>query len=437
MKKIKVLCFIALTLLLFSCTKKQSQKTLEEQKISEEEKKERTILAAKENAISEYVASLSDETRISQLFLVNVEGNQNFHSVEKTSLETPLVPGGALLFSYNISKDPLETYEYIKSIHDFYVENQNVPPYIAVDQEGGEVNRLRSLTSVLWSQKKVAENFSESGAALLYSSQAKQMKNLGFNLNLAPVVEVENEANKDFLDTRTFGSRQDTLCFGKIAVTSYESNKIGTVLKHFPGNSSTDPHTGLPEIIVTKASLEENYLAPFKNLLPLSSAVLMSHARVTIPDDETYSESKTPACLSKFWVTEVLKNRLGFSGLVISDDIFMGALSKNGFPPESAAVKAIEAGIDVIMLSEKKFGNMAALLLKKEKEDENFSELLNDAVKNVIRYKIKAGILEFSETSHDESGNPRFSVQIAQKYEEFDLFRFNEDYKEGMKAFES
>ena len=441
----KIICAIcAICGLLSSCDKKLTPEQIEAQNRLAEEQRLQAIEQAKDSAISEYADSLSEDVKISQLFLVNIEGNQKYHSVEKTSDGKALVPGGVLLFSYNISKDPLETYDFIKSIHDFYIENQNIPPFVAVDQEGGDVNRLRGLTSVLWGQKKVAESFSPENAANLYSAQARQMRNLGFHLNLAPVIEAENESNKDFLDTRTFGSLQKVLSYGRIAIDSYEQNGISVVLKHFPGNSSVDPHVGLPKIIFDESE-RDNYFKPFEELLPKSSAVLMSHA-IMKPKNADFAEKyDMPACFSKYWISDCVRDKFGFNGLVFSDDIFMGALAKNGYPPQEACVKAIDAGVDVIMLSEKRFGHVAEILQKKAKEDDSFAKELDRAVKNVIRYKIKAGILlieeneqipaENSNVLENEMTIPSFSVKINPKYEEFDLKKFDEDYKQGMKAY--
>lgn len=451
----------------FSCTKKPTPEELEAQKQLAEQQRLEAIESAKNAAISEYVSSLSDEVKISQLFLVNIEGNTKYCAVEKTGSlygrsgeGNPLVPGGVLLFSYNISKDPLETYEFIKSIRDFYLANENLPPFVAVDQEGGDVNRLRGLTSVLWAQKKVADSFSLEGAAQLYAAQARQMRNLGFHMNLAPVVEVLTEKNQDFLDTRSFGSLENVLSYGKIAVKSYEENGIAVVLKHFPGNSGVDPHIGLPKITFSDSEWD-SYIKPFEEFLPEASAVLMSHAIMKPESDEHIEEFEMPACFSHHWVTEVARWWCKFSGLVISDDIFMGALAKNGYPPETAAFEAISAGVDVIMLSEKRFGSVAGIILKKAKEDAVFAKEVNRAAENVIRFKIKAGILELKETSGGEgelsenkksasesepalaSQNqslgatvPTFFVRINPNYADFDLHQFNEDYKSGMKAFE-
>ena len=446
-KKLRRVFFLVFLPMIFvSCSKKLSDDeklALKNQKIEE----------AKSIAIYDFVASLPAEEKFSELFFVNIEGENSFHSVENVPAEfaleqkKPLVPGGILLFSYNISKDPLETYDFIKSIRDFYIQNNFIPPYIAVDQEGGDVCRLRNLTSALPSQTKISSEFTAEGASEIYRTQAKQMKILGINLNLAPVVEVQNDSNCEFLGTRTFGDLEKVLPYGKNAVSAYESSGILTSLKHFPGNSSTDPHTGLPKIRISKSELENEYLSPFRKLLPFSSAVLMSHACVSVFDDESYSESDVPACLSKFWVKDIVRGELGFSGLVISDDIFMGALSKNGFPPEAASVKAIEAGVDVLMLSEKRFGSAAAVLLKKSLEDSEFRKKIDEAVCDVVRFKIKCGILLLEENDKKENfgdkkafskseaeENFSFKVSVNRNYPEFDLASFDKFFVEGQSS---
>lgn len=429
--------------------------------LSDEEKetlRRERIAAARNTAVERFVQSLPFDERLSQIFLVNVEGNRTFVPVEKNGIlhgapgtGDALVPGGALLFSYNISKDPLETYEFIRSIHDFYIHAGKIPPYIAVDQEGGDVNRLRGLTSVLWSQKKVAESFSPVLAQELYSVQAAQMRMLGFSMNLAPVAEVADAENAEFLGTRTFGNIDSVVEYGTAAVLGYEKNGISTVLKHFPGNSRTDPHSGLPEITITNEAFDGPYLKSFAALLPLSSAVLMSHARVSVSGGGSGLENvgSVPACFSDFWIGSILRERFSFSGLVISDDIFMAALSDNGFSPEQAAVRAVESGIDVILLSEKTFGTIAAALMEKAAADANFEAALNRSVCNVIKYKIKAGILLMEDVSAagtnsieknaengTESAEYDFSVVVNTEYHEFNLHEFDALYRKGMSLYE-
>lgn len=421
----RILCCIVFLVSLISC--------------SSSEKKENAILVAKNNAIKEYINTLSDEVKISQLFLVNIEGNKNFYNVEKTGAlygkrreGVPLVPGGCILFSYNIGDTPEQLFNFIKSIHSFYKENNNPPPYIAIDQEGGDVNRLRKLTSKLPSQKWIAENFSEEQAKSLYDFQAEQLKLLGINMNLAPVVEVSDSFNEKFLDTRTFGTLDDVKKYGEISINSYESHGIATVLKHFPGNSNVDPHTGLPQLFINQKN-SDFYLKPFEILLNKSSCVLLSHAIVNITDNSVENYKAMPSCFSEYWVTEYLRNKLKFDGIIFSDDIFMSALADNGYSSDIAVVKAIEAGVDCIMLSEKRFAEVGGILLKKAAEDSVFSNKIDSAVFNIIKYKIKAGLLMLVPIS--ENKRPSFKVKVSDFLMDFDSGHFNNSFKKGTEVF--
>lgn len=407
---------------------------------------------ARAQAVADYVDGLPDEQKISQLFLVNVAGDTAFASVEKTGVlfgilddGAPLVPGGCLLFSYNIADTPEKVAAYTASVRAFYADNGIVPPYIAIDQEGGLVNRLRGITSNLVSQKKVTEWFSPERARELYAAQAKQLRLLGIQMNLAPVVEVETDENAAFLDTRSFGSLEQVLLYGQAAVSAYEENGIAVVLKHVPGNTNVDPHTGLPHVDIAESALP-TYLASFARLAPFSSALLMSHiiARVIDDDGGVLPETDMPACFSSYWVQSVARSY--GDGLIFSDDIFMDALAGNGYPPESAVLSAIDAGITCIMLSGKYFGDVALVLFdayrKSRAADVSaaFAEKVDEAVRRVIAYKIKAGLLQYvpvlNEKGVVDDAHPAYIVVPNPGVPSFDKDAFAAAYAEGMQFYQ-
>ena len=387
--------FITLIILCTSCTDKQTKKEIQKHAVAKEfqtyinQKK-----AERDAALDRYVATMPLDQKIAQLFIENLEGCTTFRSYETvgsmtgTDDQTPLVAGGYLFFSYNIAETHQQMQNYIQSIRDYCRQYNIIQPYLSVDQEGGWVNRLKKLNPPLPSNEKVAATYDTAAAYRLYSEQAASMRNLGFDMNLAPVVEVCTDDNKDFLDGRSFGNISQVLRYGSVCINGYENNGIATVLKHFPGNTNTDPHTGLPEITLTKEELMAS-IAPFKEFVKLNpAAILMSHARTTAVDSEV------PACLSKVWVTDILRNEFGYDGLIFSDDIFMGALADNGYPPELAAIRAVDAGIDCIMISEKRFAKAGKVLYQKAKEDAAFEDKINKAVKRILNYKIKAGLFD-------------------------------------------
>lgn len=402
------ICFLLSILLIslsFACGKPvktvnvESVKENEElaaEKLAEEKYLQEKLHAEKvDNAIKSYLEEMTPYERIAQLFLVNLEGNESFTPIEYVDGKA-LIPGGYIFFSFNIASSASTINSFTNSIKDYCLKNNIAIPYLSIDQEGGLVNRLRGITSSVPSNRTIASKYSVKEAYDLYSLQAKQMSMLGFNLNLAPVAEVENETNREFLTSRSYGNKENVLNYATASISAYQDNFVGTVLKHFPGNTNTDPHTGLPEIKCTLAELEDEVIEPFSKLIEKNPAgILMSHARIDV--DGLDGDSKNPACLSSYWVTEMLRNKLSYEGLIFSDDIFMAALEKNGYPPEKAVVMAIDAGIDCIMLSEKKFADVVKILYDKAAEDTVFADKLLKSESRVIKYKMSSMILFYNE----------------------------------------
>lgn len=393
-KNTLVIGFI-LFLLFTSCTDEETKKEIKThqsaasvQNYIEQVKKNRS------ETLELYVKNMPLEQKVAQLFIENLEGCTTFRSYETVAAMTgtnddrPLIAGGYIFFSYNIAETRSQMQSYINSIREYCELYDNIQPYLCVDQEGGWVSRLKKLNPKLPSNEEVAKKYDVSGSYRLYGEQAAGMKELGFDMNLAPVVEVCTDDNKEFLDGRSFGDLSQVITYGIACLNAYENNGIATVLKHFPGNTNTDPHTGLPEITLSKPELLQ-CIESFRILVQYNpAAVLMSHARTTA------IEPGVPACLSKVWVTDILRNEYGYDGLIFSDDIFMGALADNGYPPELAAIRAVEAGIDCIMISEKRFAKAGKVLYQKAKEDAAFEAKIDQAVKRIIKYKLEAGLVD-------------------------------------------
>ena len=408
----KCLPALALMLALLSCSGREgdgaSQPVAASQEAAAQSKAEELALMGRqkqeEAALSSFVQSLDPVERYSQLFLVNLEGNSRFSPVESFQWadlpEQELLPGGYLFFSYNVAATPAQVAEFTSSIQTWSRQRGMVAPLLAVDQEGGDVARLRSITSPLPSARRVAQTLSASQSRSFYAAQSTQMRLLGFQMNLAPVSEAESQHNSAFLEGRSFGALGVMEEFAVAAIDGFQSQGLIAVAKHFPGNTNDDPHSGLPEIALGHQELERLYLEPFRRVLQTSQpwAVLMSHARTAAHDPDT------PACLSHFWVTQTLREDFGYQGLILSDDIFMAALEQNGFPPQRAVMLALEAGIDVIMLSEKRFGSVLRLILERAQTEPEFAAVLDRAVERVIAAKVKAGLLTFQAVNAGAEG---------------------------------
>lgn len=430
------LCILCVALYCTACSvdKKTTKKEIrlhESASIMQQEIQKQKL--TNRTTIERYLGTLSEEEQIAQLFLVNLIGDKNYKPLEKrsdvgmTTKKDALVPGGYIFFSYNVAKTPEEIIAYtseIKSWPNVNYKNSDLvlpPPYIAIDQEGGEVDRLRLITSALPSSKRIATVVTSDVAYQIYKRQAEQLKALGFDLNLAPVVEVVNEENEFFLQERSFGDRKKVIDYGSAAVQAYEKNGVGTVLKHFPGNTNVDPHTGLPEISLSADEIESQIIEPFTLLTDYHpSAILMSHARTQAHDE------KIPACLSSYWVNQVVREQMKYDGLIISDDIFMAALANNGYTPEKAALAAINAGVDVIMLSTKLCASVIKILMEEAQRDESFAVKMHEAEIKVIQFKIKCGLLATVQRENDSNlviENNDTAAAPASRIEQFNKSR--------------
>ncbi len=407
--------FLAVSLCaLFSCSSKSKETEEKTRQAGRAAQKEALVLEEKKSqALDKYIQTLTERERLAQLFVINLEGDEKFWFVERVDDDQkssqakegrPLVPGGYIFFSFNIARDPAQIAAFTDSVRDFARSNDLTEPFLCLDAEGGYVNRLRGVAGPLPENEWVSNNLSPKEAFLLYSLNAIQLRSLGFDLNLSPVVEVQNESNQEFLDGRSFGDAQKVREYASAAVVAYQTNKVAAVLKHFPGNNSVDPHAALPILSFDEDEFERDVLEPFKFLVNERPAgVLMSHALVrvgglgqdSLQNPAGSQDQKTPASLSSHWIREILRGRIGFTGLVFSDDIFMAALEKNGWPSERAVKSAILAGVNCILMSEKRFINEWKLVKKLYDSDPDFKAAADDSIKRVFAFKLSAGILEW------------------------------------------
>lgn len=402
---------------------KNSPQSIEKQNQNREIEK---IENEKLSAMRKVVESLPLEERVNQLFMVNIDGGggderntrEIFTPIEYRDGE-PLIPGSFIFFYFNISDEPEKIIKFTDSVADYCREKNKIMPFLALDQEGGLVARLRRVSAKLPAAIDVAQNVSLEDAYQLYEMQGKQMRALGFTMNLAPVIEPLTESNMEFLESRSYGTLRDTENYGAAALIGFQSSGVAGVLKHFPGNTNTDPHSGLPNITLTKDEFNAEVIEPFSSVFQYEpAAILMSHALTQNIDP------KTPACLSSIWINDVLRTQMKYDGLVVSDDIFMAALAENGYPPEVASVKAIEAGVDIIMITEKEFISSADILIQKANEDEKFAKRIFDSCVRVLLAKEKYGVLQIPESERNKGERLIEFLDVRGENVEFNKLHF-------------
>jgi beta-N-acetylhexosaminidase len=290
-------------------------------------------------------SSLSLSQQVGQLFCVGIPGPELDAPTQE--LLDDLRPGAVCLFARNI-RGARQTRELLDGLREVL----GTDVLLSVDQEGGTVDRLRRIMSPMPAAAtvKTAEDAAELGAIA-----AEALRILGFNMDFAPVVDVVNEQRSGFsrgLASRTFGASKEQVCeFAGAFLSALQSGGIFGCLKHFPGlgAATMDSHEDLPRVEISREELAATDLYPYRQLLPGVRCVMVAHAAfIGTGLQETAQNGKLiPSSLSYAFITKLLRDELAFDGLVITDDLEMGAIAKN-FGIGEAAKMAIAAGSDML-----------------------------------------------------------------------------------------
>lgn len=258
-------------------------------------------------------------------------------------------PGGVLLNQRNIeaAQQVCELTSTLRSVIE-------VPPILAIDQEGGRVDRLKEIFSPMPSPDLLRATNDAVVAARQGEITAETLRALGFNVNLAPVLDIAvDDAADNGLKGRYLGdSVAEVVRLAGSYLEGLQHGGVTGVGKHFPGlgASTLDSHSDLPRVDGTRDDIMKRDIAPYTELFSKInarlSAVMVAHAHYPALD----GSSPLPASLSKTVVTGLLREELGFKGLVITDDLDMGAITSTREIGE-ASVQAIEAGHDMVMVT--------------------------------------------------------------------------------------
>ncbi|MGP6147496.1 glycoside hydrolase family 3 protein [Jeotgalibaca sp. A122] len=374
------------TMLLSGCDGGTTEEDVEESTKSEtsslahssSDSKESGLLVSREVEILE---SMSLEEKVGQLFLAR------YPDVEAIEYAINYHLGGFIWFGKDFSeKTPEAVINEIKAIQ----EGADIDLFMAVDEEGGDVTRISSYpqyrSSPFLSPQQV---FGESGWEGIESfalEQALLLKRLHFNLNLAPVVDIPNSP-EDFIYHRAFSTvLEEVNKFSETFVSVYNNENMGTVLKHFPGyGSNIDTHTGVAYDNRSLDELWQRDLLPFQTGIDAGTeGVLVSHNVITEIDPDW------PATLSPE-VVHILRENMGFDGIIITDDLVMEGLQAFA-TPEEAAILAVLAGNDVLISSD--FIVQMSAVLSAVEEGRISEKRLDESVLRILKVKQQLGLLQ-------------------------------------------
>ena len=329
--------------------------------------------------VDKIVASMSQTEKLGQMMMIGIQGTK----VDDDSLYmlNQYHMGGVILLDRNM-KSP----EQVKQLtSDLQAQsNEKVPLFIGIDEEGGDVVRMAEKLTPPPSQKEIGATGDIEQAKTWAIKTAKSLKEMGINVNFAPVADVGSN------DKRSYSTDTNTVIdFVRAATKGYQQENIIYSLKHFPGigKGRVDSHVDSSSIDVTKEILMAEDILPFKTIIdendPNDYFILVSHLKYPALDEEY------PASLSSKIMTDLLRNKLGYKGIIITDDMEMGAVANhNDF--RSIGVNAVKAGADIVLVCHEYEHQQEVYLglLDAVNSGEISQERIDESVKRIIKVKL-------------------------------------------------
>ena len=295
--------------------------------------------------------------------------------------------GGAIFFRRNLTDDLAQIAELSARVGESG-RTAFAAPLVAVDQEGGRVARLPSPALKLPPMLALARRGDVAFFERLARAQARELAALGFTMNFAPVLDVNTNPDNPIIGDRTFGDEPNVVArFGAAYVRGLQDGGVLACGKHFPGHGDTskDSHLELPSVSHDRARLDEVELVPFRAAIAAGVAAIMT-AHIVCPS----LDERVPATLSRATCTTLLREQLGFTGVIVSDDLEMKAISDH-YGIEEAAVSAIEAGCDVLLVCSDEALQARAheALVRKAELDTRFRSRCEDAASRALAMRAR------------------------------------------------
>ena len=336
------------------------------------------------------LAHMTLEEKVGQLLFVGFGGYQVDPGGAIAQLVGGHHVGGVALFSRNV-RSLRQVAHLTRTLRTL----PEIAPFIAVDQEGGNVVRLETPATVLPGNMTLGASRDPALARRAGADVGRSLERLGFNMNLAPVLDVNANPRNPVIGVRSFGEDPGLVAeLGTQYILGLQSQGVVAVAKHFPGHgdTATDSHYGLPTVPYGLKRLMSVELVPFKAAIDAGLDAVMT-AHIALPAIE--GRPHVPATVSHKILTGILRRRLGFTGIVLTDGLEMEGIVKE-YGSGVAAVKAIQAGADMVLI-----------LWTREKKEEVWRHLLaavrsgaisrtrlDTSVRRILTVKVERGILD-------------------------------------------
>ena len=330
--------------------------------------------------------NLSLKEKIGQLFMCGFEGTTP--SNEIVDLIQNYYIGGVIYFSRNITNTK-QVFQLSNSLQELSLKSTSIPLTVSIDQEGGMVARIIHDVTLSPGNMALGSTRNIDYTKKLASIVGEELRLLGINMNFAPCIDVNNNPKNPVIGVRSYGENPQLVSeFGIAAVEGYQNSNISAVVKHFPGHGDTnvDSHLGLPIIPHSIDRLVHLELMPFQQTIQQNvDAVMVAHVAFPAID-----EAIVPSTLSETIVTDLLRKKLNYNGVVMTDCMEMKAIIDH-YGIEEAAILAIEAGNDLVLVSHTYERQKAAIeAVEKAVENGRISiDRINESVDRLLKLKSK------------------------------------------------
>ena len=356
------------------------------------------------------IKELSLQEKIGQMIIIGMDTNYITDRIKDMILKYKI--GGIILYrkNFNTYQDMLKL---IKNLKDLNRKNK-IPLFIAIDQEGGRVNRMPREIKNLPSANQIAITGGEELVRASANITGQILRKSGFNLNFSPVLDIKRFENNHAIGDRSFGSdKEEVAKFGITAMKELQKNKVISAIKHFPGHGATkqDSHNFLPVINEKIEKLEKEDMYPFEQAIKNGAdVVLVGHLLIK------NITGIYPASLSRKFIAKYLRMKYRYNGVIITDDLKMKAI-KVLYGTKLSVRKAFEAGNDIIVFrynnkKEVEVIEQIISLVKKGKIKEN---RINKSVKRIIDLKNKYEISDTEEIQGIEIEKVNKEIETIRK----------------------
>jgi len=368
-------------------------------------------VASDKDPLWEQINNMTLEEKVGQMVVVGFHGTAVNDDI-KNLIEKYHV-GGVILYKRNIT----DTTQLLDLLNGLKTANSlnKIPLFLSIDEEGGTVTRMPDELAKLPTNQVIGQVDNSAFSYLIGKYIAMELKAFGFNMNFAPVLDINSNPLNPVIGDRAFGDNPQLVTkLGLQTLWGMLSRGVIPVVKHFPGHGDTsvDSHLGLPSVDYGLDRLRSFELIPFREAINNGAdAVMVAH--ILLPNiDPDY-----PASMSKKIITDLLKNELKFTGLIVTDELTMGAITEN-YSIDKAAVQSITAGSDLVLVCHDYQKELAVIdAIKNAVSNGTIPESrINESVYKMLKLKQKYGLSDQTIDSVDVARINRRINWLLNKY---------------------